>query len=290
MNQNNIKIGFFGTSEYAVTVLDYLKKVGHTIAFIVTTPDKPKGRKLIVTASPVKVWATEHNIPILQPENLKNNPVFEDQLRTYKCDVFIVIAYGKIIPDSILLIPPRKSLNIHGSILPELRGSCPIETAILQDKKNTGVSIIRMDNLMDHGPILASKEVIVEPWPPTVEVLGKAIVKTGAELLTEILPAWIDGSLPEKEQDHSRATITKKIQKEDGLINLSDDPHLNFRKIQAYHEWPQAYFMIKHKGKDMRIKITSASFKDEELIIEKVIPEGGKEMSYKDFQSGYLQK
>lgn len=139
-----------------------------------------------------------------------------------------------------------------------------------------------MDSEMDHGPIIAMKGVIVEPWPPHAEVLGSEIVKTGSNLLVSILPDWIAGKLPEIEQDHSQATFTEKIKKEDGLIDLNDDPYKNYLKIQAYHGWPSAFFFIEKDGKKIRIKISQASFKDGKLLIEKVVPEGKSEMDYSD--------
>jgi methionyl-tRNA formyltransferase len=244
-------------------------------------PDRPQGRKMIITPPPAKVWALANNVAVYQPEKLRE-PSIAEELKRHNCDVFVVIAYGKIIPDSILNIPKAKSLNIHGSLLPKLRGSCPIETAILNDEKNTGVTIMRMDAEMDHGPIIAQKEVIVEPWPPMADVLGKAIVNAGADLLVSILPLWIDGKLVEKEQDHSASTYTVMIKKEDGLIDLKDAPYKNFLKIQAYHGWPSAFFFVEKDGKKLRVKITKASFADGVLTIERVIPEGKGEMNFTD--------
>ena len=276
-----IKIGFFGTPEYAVTTLEKLNQAGFEIAFVVTMPDKPKGRKMLLTSPPAKVWAEAQKIPVHQPENLREAD-FIETLKKYDCDVFIVIAYGKIIPEEILNVPKYKSLNIHGSLLPKLRGSCPIETAILNDERRTGVTIMRMDSKMDHGPIIAQKEVAIEPWPPTTETLGKEIVEAGSELLVSILPDWIDGKLPEIEQEHSQATYTKMIKKEDGLIDLKDDPYKNYLKIQAYKGWPSAFIFVEKDSKEIRVKITQASYKDGVLIIEKVIPEGKSEINYRD--------
>ena len=282
MKENNkIKIGFFGTSEYSVITLEALKKAGFTISFIITMPDRPQGRKMILTPPLTKIWGIENNIPVLQPENLKDNELIE-KLKDYNCDLFIVIAYGKIIPDTILNIPKSKSLNIHGSLLPKLRGSCPIETAILNDEKKTGVTIIRMDNEMDHGPIVAMKEINLDSRPVIAEVLGNEIVKTGSELLISIIPDWINGKIIEKEQDHSEASYTVKIKKDDGLINFNDNPYKNYLKILAYHGWPSAFFFIEKDNKKIRVKITKASFKDNQLIIEKVIPEGKKEINFQD--------
>lgn len=286
MSENKkIKIGFFGTPEYSVITLNALKgaakELNSEISFVVTQPDKPKGRKMLLTPPPVKVWAQENSVTVYQPEKLRD-PEFIENLKKYDCDVFVVIAYGKIIPDEILNIPKHKSLNIHGSLLPKLRGSCPIETAILNDEKVTGATIILMDKEMDHGPIVAMKEVTVEPWPPTAQVLGKAIVETGSELLISILPKWIAHEIKPTEQNHGQASFTKMIKKEDGLIDLSDDPYKNYLKIQAYHGWPSAFFFKEINGVKTRIKITQASMSDGKLIIEKVIPEGKGETIYSD--------
>ncbi len=276
---NKIKIGFFGTPYYSTITLEKLYKAGFHISFIVTSPDKPKGRNLNITASEAKVWANEHNIPVIQPVKLRDNKELEKELKKYNCDVFVVIAYGKIIPDNIINIPKAKTLNIHASLLPKYRGSCPIESAILSDDRKTGVTIMSIDSEMDHGPIVASKEISVEPWPPKKDVLGKALVETGSDLLVEILPDWINGKIKAIEQDHTKATYTDKIEKEDGKIDLNDDPYKNYLKIQAYDTWPSAFFF----HKNIRVKITKASYKDGMLFIEKVIPEGKKEMLYKDF-------
>jgi methionyl-tRNA formyltransferase len=275
-----ITIGFFGGHEFSVIVLEALREAGYTIAFVVTSLDKPKGRNLVLTPPPGKEWALKNNIPAIQPTNLASEG-FKDTLKEYKCDVFIVMAYGRIIPDDILNIPKHKSLNIHPSLLPKFRGPCPIESAILTDEKETGVTIMRMDKEMDHGPIIAIEKVLVNPWPPKAQDLGYILVGKGAEILVELLPKYIAGKIKEIEQDHSKATYTKKIIKEDGLVNLSDDPYKIFLKIQAYHKWPTAYYFEREK----RIKITEASFSGGKLLIEKVIPEGKGEMTYSNYLS-----
>ncbi len=281
MDNNKIKIGFFGTPELSLITLNELKSAGYTISFVVTVPDRPQGRKMIMTASPVKQWAIQNGIEVLQPDKLKSED-FVNKLRAFNADVYVVMAYGKIIPDEILNIPKYKSLNIHPSLLPKYRGSCPIETAILNDDKNTGVTIIKMDKEMDHGPILAIKEVALDEWPINADILGKTLVMAGSKILVNILPKWIAGEIEEIEQEHDKATYTKKITKEDGLINLNDNPYNNYLKINAYHGWPSAYFFIDKDGKKIRVKITKASFENGNLIIEKVIPEGKGEIDYKN--------
>lgn len=272
---NRIKIGFFGTPQYAVTVLEKMVEANIEIAFVVTMPDMPKGRKMIITAPPAKEWAIKNNIPVYQPDTLKTGDI-ENELKKHNCDVFVVMAYGKIIPDSILKIPKYESLNIHPSLLPKLRGSSPIESAILNDEKENGVTIIKMDAEMDHGPIVAQTKVEIENWPVRADILGNILVNQGADLLIEVLPKWIRNEIVVTEQDHTKATFTKKIKKEDGEIDLKNDPYQNFLKIQAYHDWPSAFFF--ENGK--RMKITQASFNNGELRIEKVIPEGKSEVNY----------
>lgn len=279
---------FFGSSRLSVIVLDQLFEQGLMPKFVVTTPDKPIGRKQIITPNVVKQWATNKNIPVYNPAKLDQD--FAKQIRdiseTTEVQAFLVASYGKIIPTEIIDIPKNKTLNIHPSLLPQYRGPSPLPTAILEDTKNTGVSIMILDREMDHGPIIAQKEITISEWP-TYEDFEESMAEEGAKLFAEILPDWIEGKIAPKEQDHSKASYTKKIIKEDAEIDLNTDPYTNFRKIQAYHEWPQAFFFIDHKNKKLRVKITEASYKDGVLIIQKVIPEGGKEMGYEDFLRGY---
>lgn len=276
------KFAFFGSSKLSVIVLDELKSAGLLPACIVTTSDKPVGRKQEMTPNIVKTWGNTRRIPVYDsaPKDLATD------LEKAKCAVFIVASYGRIISANILDIPPRKTLNIHPSLLPIYRGPSPLPTAMLDDAKETGVTIMRLDAEMDHGPIIAQKPVTVAEWP-MYEEFEEMMAKEGAALLISILPDWVAGKIKEKEQDHSKASYTKKITKEDALLDLKADPYLNFRKIQAFHEWPQAYFMHAHNGRDIRVKVTRAKFMDGILYMQKVIPEGGREMSFKDFVSGY---
>ena len=284
----NIKFAFFGSSRFSVIVLGELERLGLIPCLIITTPDKPKGRKLTITATEVKKWGLKRKITVLDPQKLDADFFvrLSAEVQAKGIETFIVASYGKIIPEKIIDLPVHKTLNIHPSLLPKYRGPSPMPSAILNDEKKSGVTIIRLDKEMDHGPIIAQEIVEVAEWP-TYEEYEELMAKKGAQLLAKILPEWIDGKMKEVPQIHEQATFTKKISKENGLTDLSSDPYLNFRKIQAYHEWPQAYFLFDHKGKNIRVKITSASFKEGVLIIENVIPEGSKEMSFEDFQKGY---
>jgi methionyl-tRNA formyltransferase len=273
------KIAFFGTPDRAVWALDAMEKAGLTPAVVVTQPDRPQGRNLEMTPPPAKVWATERSVPVLQPEKL-SAPEFLEALKAHGCDLFVVIAYGKIIPQAVLDMPKFGTLNIHGSLLPKLRGASPIETAILNDEKETGVTIMLMDAQMDHGPILAMEKTILEPWPPKAQDLARTIVGKGAELLVSVIPKWIAGKITPTEQNHAEATFTKLIRKEDALIDLAGDPYLNFRKIQAYSTWPRAFFFAEKDDKKTRLIVTDATFADGKLTIRKVIPEGRKETDF----------
>jgi len=279
-----MKSAFFGSSRFSVFILDELEKAGLSPVLIVTTPDKPVGRKLKLTPTPVKEWAKARNIKTLEPAKL--DMTFADQLKGESCDVFIVASYGKIIPGNIIDIPPHKTLNVHPSLLPKYRGASPLQSAMLDDAKETGISIMRIDEKMDEGPVIVQKPITIKEWP-IYEKFEEDMAREGGILLAGSLYKYIAGEMKEKPQNHSQATYTKKVTKEDGLLDLSAaDQYLNFRKIQAYHEWPTAYFFVAKDGKNMRVKVTAASFKDGKLAIEKVVPEAGREMDYEDFKRG----
>lgn len=274
-----MNIAFFGTPDRAVYVLDELKAAGILPSLVITQPDRPQGRKLVLTPPPVKVWAQRQKIEVLQPDDLSDKD-FIARLKKGGFDVFVVVAYGKILKDEILDIPKRGSLNLHASLLPKLRGSCPIETAILEDEKETGVTIIKMDKLMDHGPVIAAQKITPSRWPIPADDLARELVSAGGKLLAQILPDWIAGNIEAIEQDHDEASFTKKITKEDGLIDLSADGYSNFLKWNAYKGWPGSYFFTKS---NKRVVITDAEYSDGAFKIKKVVPEGKKEMSWEDF-------
>ncbi|MDE2233573.1 MAG: methionyl-tRNA formyltransferase [Patescibacteria group bacterium] len=301
MSNENIKFAFFGSSRFSVIVLDELEMAGFVPECVVTVPDKPTGRKMKITPTEVKKWAQKRNIKIYAPERLSiakdgSRPngkaaqnaagEFSEELAKENCEVFIVASYGKIIPSNIIKIPPRRTLNVHPSLLPKYRGASPLQSVIIADDKNTGVTVIEIDEQMDHGPIVAQEKISINEWLPYEEFEEK-MARAGGVLLSRILPDWIAGNIAAVEQDHFAATYTKKIAKEDGLIDLNGDPYLNFRKIQAYHEWPQTYFFAEKGDRKIRVKVARASFKDGKLFIEAVVPEGRKEMPYCSFRQSF---
>ena len=285
MQKDSIKFAFFGTSEFSIIVLDELKTRGFVPKLIITAEDKSKGRNLVMTPPEARVWAEKNNIPFVQLKTLRENES-EKIIRSYLpdgFDVFVVASYGKIIPVNVLGIPKYKTLNIHPSLLPKLRGSSPIQSAILRESE-TGVSIIRLDSEIDHGPILSQKKVV--EWStenvPYAEDLEKMLAKEGALLLAETLPNWVLGKVQEVEQDHSLATFTEKIKKADAELNLRDPASTNLMRVRAFHLWPGAYFF--QNGK--RIIVKKAHIQKNELVLDRVIPEGKREMDYADYLKG----
>src|SRR3989338_5008986 len=279
-NQSSVRFAFFGTPELAVMVLDELASAGLKPALVVTMPDEKKGRGLSLTPPPVKTWAETHSIPVLQPV------VFTDEiigiLKKGAFDVFIVVAYGKILNKEVLDLPRRGTLNVHPSLLPRLRGPSPIRSAILNDERHTGVSIILLDEEMDHGPIVAQKPVTTD-WPPHASELERALMQAGGKLLAQILPQWVAGHIEAREQNHDLATYSEKIEKEDGLLDLNADGYKNLLKIRAYEGWPGTYTFFERNKKKIRVQILDAHSDNGKLVIDKVKPEGKREMSYEEF-------
>ena len=280
------KIAFFGTPDRAVIILESLKRVDLSPALVVTQPDRAAGRKLIKTAPPVKIWADRWNIPVLQPENLEDR-AFLRILEKGGFDIFVVVAYGKILKQKLLDIPGHGVLNLHASLLPRLRGASPIETAILTDEKKTGVSIILMDALMDHGPIVAERSVNVAKWPVSAGELSRMLCEAGGELMAETIPLWLGGKIKVREQDHTKATYTQKIKKEDSLLDFSAPARDNYLKFLAYKQWPSSYFFTEKANKKIRVIVTDAVFLGDDFIIKKVTPEGRKEISFEEFKKNY---
>lgn len=285
MNNTIPKIAFFGTPNIAVWVLEELEKGGIIPSLVITNPDSPQGRKLVLTQTPVALWANTRNIPVHKPSTLKD-PAVEALLTESGCELFIVAAYGKIIPESILHIPKFQTLNMHPSLLPKLRGASPIRSAILKNVYPTGASIMILTKGIDEGPLLAQQEESIAPedWPLRGTILDERLARSGGKLLAETIPAWIQGEITPFEQNHTEATFSEKITKEMGLINLADDPELNLRKIRAFDGWPGTFFFHTNaQGVSVRIKIIDAAIIDGKLTIQKIIPEGKNEMNYADY-------
>lgn len=278
MTQKNTQFVFFGTPDIAVHILNELKKKNLLPSLIVTAPDRKQGRGMRLTPPDVKVWATERDIEVQQPEKLDRAWIVNLMQREYEFGV--VAAYGKIIPQELIDIFPKGILNVHPSLLPLYRGASPIRSQILNDEQNIGVTIMLMDALLDHGPILTQEHVDIDNWPILGKELDIILARKSGELLAATIPSWLSGDINPQEQDHEVATHTKKIKKEDGELSFEDSAYTNFLKICAYDGWPRAYFL--ENGK--RVIITKASYEDGELQIHSVIPEGKKEMAWEEYK------
>ncbi len=265
---------FFGTPEPAVIVLEQIAKQGLFPTHIVTNPDRPKGRGLEIQQSPAKSWGLENNIPVLTPEKLDEQ--FELTLKQINPDVCVVVAYGKILKKDILDIPKHGFLNVHPSLLPLHRGATPIQSSILSGDRETGVTIIKLDEKMDHGPIVIQESLKLTGAEYSPD-LHQKLFEIGGALLSNILMGMNSEKLTAQDQKHDLSTYSKKITKKDGEILETDTDEIKFRKYRAYLGWPGVYYF--EDGK--RIKISSARFENNNFIIEKIIPEGKKEQEYK---------
>lgn len=281
---------FFGSSRLSVLVLEQLITHGYPPRAIVTTPDTPKGRKLIPTPTETKVFGSAHHIPVLEYTTLKETAA-SDLQRTYgDCPLFIVASYGLLIPQQILDIPQHGIINIHPSLLPMYRGAIPIQQAILDDRFDTGITIMQMDKQMDHGDILLQeKRKNICDWPKTYPELEHELALQSSLALISILPSLAQGQILGIPQDHAKATFTKKISKQDGCIDISQlqyaEGRKNFLKYCAFYTWPGTFFMVNKGDTEIRVKITHATWDAETQLmrIERVIPEGQKEVAYHDF-------
>jgi len=237
-----MSIIFIGTPTFAVPSLHALADSGHSIAAVVTQPDRPAGRRRTLTPPPVKLAAQELGLPVLQPPTLRDSDTLAG-LRALSPEVFVVVAYGQILRRDVLNIPPRGVLNVHPSLLPRWRGASPIPAAILAGDERTGVTVMLMDAGMDSGPLLAQKEAPVQE-SDTAGSLGERLAEVGAGLLAETLPRWLAGEIEPRPQDDSRATTCPLIRKEDGALDWSLPSTDTWRRVRAYNPWPGAYTML----------------------------------------------
>ncbi len=229
---------FMGTPQFAVPALRALAEQPYLIT-VVTQPDRPAGRGGRPTPPPVKVAAEQLGLPILQPETLKD-PDFRAQLAAMRPDVTVLVAYGEYVPPSLLDLPRTGSINLHPSLLPRWRGSTPIQSAILAGDPVTGVTIIRMDRGLDTGPIIAQRSVPINP-EETAPQLSERLAHIGAQLLVEVLPAWLRGEIQPVPQPEEAATVTHMLSKEDGLIDWNRPAEEIARRVRALQPWPGTY-------------------------------------------------
>lgn len=281
------RIVFFGTPQLAVWALEELERAGIRPVLIVTAEDKPAGRKLIPTPPPVKVWATGHDIPVMQVSSLKERSL-APELANGEWDIFVVAAFNFILPPWVLELPSKGVLNIHPSLLPRLRGPSPIRSALLEDARDAvGVTVIRLDEEVDHGPIVAQARVELPQWPIPGRELDELLFREGGRLLAEVIPLWVEGTITPEEQNHARATYTKKFRKEDGEIRLSGNPYRNYLTYCAMDGWPGTHFYAEKNGTRVRVTVTDALYDDGVFTIIAVTPEGKNEQPWEVFSTAY---
>lgn len=245
-----MNVVFMGTPDFAVPTLEMLIDEGHTVSAVVTQPDKPKGRGKKQSMPPVKEVALAHNLPVLQPERIKGDEAFFEHIQSLNPDVIVVVAFGQILPESILNIPRLGCINIHGSLLPKYRGAAPIQWAILNEEKVTGVTIMYMDKGMDTGDMLLKKEMPIDP-EDTYESLHDKMKIVGANALKEAFPMIIEGGKMRQKQDPDEATYASMIQKNLGEINWQETTSHIDAKIRGLNPWPGGYTY--YKGEVMKI-------------------------------------
>jgi methionyl-tRNA formyltransferase len=249
VKSEKLKVIFMGTSEFAIPILkSLLRTKGYGLCAIITQPDKKTGRGQKLTPPPVKVTGQKYKIPVYQPKNLS---ALKSQISNLNPHLVIVAAYGQILSKEILQIPQYGCLNIHPSLLPKYRGPSPIQATILNAEIKTGVTIIKMNEKMDTGNIIAQKKIDINA-EDEAESLTSKLSQEGASLLVETLPKYLSGKIKLKPQIKSQATYTKIIKKEDGHINWNNSAELIERHIRAYYRWPGSYTYWSYKIRDMR--------------------------------------
>lgn len=236
-----------GTPDFSVPILHAIAKSEYEIVLVVTQPDRPKGRKRVITPSPIKEAAIELGLPVFQPEKLRHN---YEEILTYNPDLIITAAYGQLLPNELLEAPPFGAINVHASLLPELRGGAPIHHAIIQGKKETGVTIMYMVEKLDAGDMLTRVIVPIERGDH-VGTMHDKLSKAGAELLMDTLPALFRNDLLKETQDESKATFAANVTREDEWIDWRKSDVEIFNQIRGLHPWPVAY--TTYEGANLKI-------------------------------------
>ncbi len=233
-----VRIVLMGTPEFAVTILRALCET-HEVVGVFTRPDQPAGRGRQLMLSRVKQEALARGLPIFQPKTLRSAKA-QDELRALQPELIVVAAYGLILPQAVLDIPIHGCINVHASLLPKYRGASPIAFALLSGEQQTGITLMLMNAGLDTGPILAHRAIAIAE-SDTTGTLEKKLSALGAELLIETLPHWLHGDITPQPQDDTRATLTRLLTKEDGLIEWSSSATEIVRRVRAFNPWPTAY-------------------------------------------------
>lgn len=243
MNPADTRVVFMGSPAFAVPSLRALAGAGYSVVAAVSQPDRPAGRGGRLQAPDVKTAALELRIDVFQPETLKDELV-QERLRAFGADLFVVAAYGKILPRAVLAMPRRGCLNVHASLLPRWRGASPLAAAILAGDRASGVTIMELVMKMDAGPILAQARTLILP-DDTAGSLEPRLAQIGADLLVETFPGWLDGTTARIEQTEADVTYCSLVHKEDGHLRSEMSVEEAERAVRAYNPWPGAYVVYR---------------------------------------------
>lgn len=293
-----------GSPEFSLPTLRKLTQLVQVVG-VVTQPDRPSGRGRVLTPPPVKVLADQLGLPVIQPEKLRQ-PEAQAALLEWAPDLIVVTAFGQILRQNVLDLPKHGCVNVHASYLPRWRGAAPIQAAILAGDEFTGVSIMRMDAGVDTGPILAQEKTAILA-SDTAGSLADRLAQAGADLLGQVLEAYLAGGIQPQAQDQSRATYAKMLKKEDGLLDFTNPAEHLSRQVRAFQPWPGAYLLWQGlplkigrahaegwsvPGEGMRGEVggcPAVGCREGVLVLDEVQPPGKKMMSGKDFLRGAAQ-
>ncbi|MFH1749490.1 MAG: methionyl-tRNA formyltransferase [bacterium] len=310
IKNSKTKIVFMGTPQFAVPSLIALHQdPSFKIVLVVSEPDKPSKRNMQIQKPAINKLSMKLGLEVFQPESLKNQEVIK-KILSYKSDIIITVAYGQFLPKELL----NKTINVHPSLLPKYRGPSPIQSAILNGDKKTGISIMLSDKKIDHGPLLAQKEIKIDNLD-TYKSLSEKLARTGTKFLLETIKQYLSVGIKPKTQNHTQASICKLIKKQDGELDFQKQAEILEREIRAYFPWPGSFFETKINNKKRLVKILEAKVqkklnqkikigilyspnkKDlfincekDTLEISKLQIEGKNSISAQDFINGYLKK
>lgn len=302
-----MRILFMGTPDIAANCLEALYEAGHDICGVYTRRDKPVGRKQVLTAPPVKQAALEHGTPVFQPRTLRDGGE-DENIRSLAPELIVVVAYGCILPASVLTLPKYGCINLHVSLLPQYRGSAPVQWAVLNGDTETGVSVMRMNEGLDTGDVLHCERIAIAPEETSGELFDR-VTAVGARVLCEVIPAIAANSLIPVPQDHQKATFAPMLTKEMAQFNFSQSAAHIHNWVRGMNPWPSAWF-ITTAGK--KVKVIESRLVDSEgceaagtvlaikpltiacgegsIQLLKVTPEGSKPMDGSAFAAGLRLK
>jgi methionyl-tRNA formyltransferase len=296
---------FCGTPLFAVPTLEKLVCAGFRVKLVATQPDRPSGRGMQLTASPVKQTALALDLPITQPEKVKSNAEFRAQLGSIAPDVIVVVGYGRIIPQWMIDLPRLGNINLHGSLLPKYRGAAPIQWAIASGENITGVTTMRIDAGLDTGDILLQAEERIKP-EDTALTLAPRLAQTGAELMIATLAGLASGSITPRPQENAKATLAPILKREDGLIDFSRSAVEAWNRLRGFQPWPGAFTGFRGKMLQLHsaVHVSRApavpghfTIEDDRLLlgfahdtaleVQELQVEGKRRMNARDFINGY---